>query len=121
MILDEVMLNLRKKEGIKLSSFKNKYKYSFSELFKIDELLIDNLLIKTKTNIFIPEDKMFVSNEIIIRLFDNYLGICQNILLVMEDFYMENKLITIFESNITLIDYCEKNNIDIKKAKKIME
>lgn len=34
---------------------------------------------------------------------------------------MENKLITIFESNITLIDYCEKNNIDIKKAKKIME
>ena len=76
MILDEVMLNLRKKEGINLSSFKNKYNYSFSKLFKIDELLIDNLLIKTKTNIFIPEDKMFVSNEIIIRLFDNYLGIC---------------------------------------------
>ena len=76
LILDEVMLNLRKQDGINLNTFKERYNKELLVLFNVSDLVKEGLLVKTKTNIFIPEDKLFISNEIIVRVFDNYIDIC---------------------------------------------
>ena len=64
------MLNLRKTSGINKKQFKNKYKKDIYDVFDIKVLTNDNLLIDTSENIFIPEDKLFISNYIISRLFN---------------------------------------------------
>lgn len=68
MIKDEVMLGLRKAKGINKISFKNKYGISFENAFKIEEILKSGFLVENKTNVFIPEKYLFVSNEIILKL-----------------------------------------------------
>lgn len=72
-IKDEVMLNLRKTKGINKEEFKDKYKIDIYDAFDIKTLTNDNLLIDISENIFIPEDKLFISNYIIIKLFDNFI------------------------------------------------
>ncbi len=73
MVDDEVMLNLRKINGINKKEFYSKYKKSFYDLFNIDFLFDNNLLIDDGNNIYIPEDKIFISNEIIVNILDNKL------------------------------------------------
>lgn len=70
MIKDEVMLNLRKINGISKKVFKDKYNLKFNEAFNYQSLIKGKLLKETPDNIFIPEDKLFISNEIIIMLLD---------------------------------------------------
>lgn len=70
-IKDEVMLNLRMINGINKDSFKNKYNISFDEVFNYKNLVLNGYLIENNKNIYIPEDKLFVSNEIIIMLLEN--------------------------------------------------
>ena len=74
LIKDEIMLNLRKTSGINLDNFYNKYHKRVEKLFDIDALINQKLLIKNKNNIYIPENMLFVSNEIIIKLLDTYLN-----------------------------------------------
>ena len=67
------MLNLRKTIGINILDFYKKYNIKFEEAFNYSLLLNDNLLVEKDNNIFIPEDKLFVSNYIIIKLLDAYI------------------------------------------------
>ena len=64
----EIILNLRKSEGISLSNFKNKFKIDFLTKYNIDELINNKLLVFDNDNIYIPEDKMYLNSEIIIRV-----------------------------------------------------
>ena len=70
-IKDEVMLGLRKTAGINKKVFKNKYQIEVYDAFDIKLLVKDNLLIDSLKNIYIPEDKLFISNYVILKLFDN--------------------------------------------------
>lgn len=73
MMMDEVMLNLRKIDGINIDYFYEKYKVKFQDAFDYTKMVDEKLLVVKNNNIFIPDDKLFVSNEIIIRLFDCYI------------------------------------------------
>ena len=64
----EIILNLRKKTGISLSMFQKKYHKKFSELYNYKRLLSEGLLQEAENSLFIPEDKWYISNEIITRL-----------------------------------------------------
>ena len=66
----EVILNLRKKEGILLNLFKEKYHKELKEYYDYEELIQEELLIKQEDKLFIPEDKWYISNEIIVRLLE---------------------------------------------------
>lgn len=71
-IKDEVMLNLRMIKGIDKEDFKNKYNIYFDKVFNYKSLISNGYLIEDNKSIYIPEDKLFVSNEIIIMLLDCY-------------------------------------------------
>ena len=62
----EIMLNLRKSNGIDLDELYSKYKV------KLDycELVKFGLLCKEDNRLYIPEEKWYISNEIIIRLLE---------------------------------------------------
>lgn len=62
----EVMLNLRKSDGIDLDKLYSKYRVSidYHELVKLGLLKVD------KNMLYIPEDKWYISNDIIIRLME---------------------------------------------------
>ena len=64
----EVILNLRKKEGINLDKFKKRYKKELHEIYNYKEMLKKNLLILNNNHLSIPEDKWYISNEIIVEL-----------------------------------------------------
>ena len=72
LIKDEVMLNLRMIKGINKKEFKIKYNLSFEDAFNYKKLILDDILEETDEYIFIPYDKLFVSNEIILMLLDTY-------------------------------------------------
>ncbi len=74
LIKDEVMLGLRKIKGISKESFKFKYHKQFERVFDYKELLKLGLLKEFNDMVFIPESKLFVSNEIIIKLLDTYIA-----------------------------------------------
>ena len=62
----EVMLNLRKKDGIDLDKIYDKY----GMYLNYDWLVKLGLLEKCNNRLFIPEDKWYISNEIIVRLLE---------------------------------------------------
>ncbi len=66
----EILLNLRKKDGIDLIHFYKKYQKKLIELYNYEELVRDGFLIKEENKLFIPEDKWYISNEIIVRLLE---------------------------------------------------
>ena len=56
-----MILGLRKKEGINKKYFVKKYR-------TIKELLENGFLEEDSDRIYIPEDKMYLSNEIIVKI-----------------------------------------------------
>ena len=66
----EVMLNLRTKKGISLDWFYKKYDKKFEDCFEYNFLLQEKLLILEEERLFIPEDKWYISNEIIVKLLE---------------------------------------------------
>ena len=66
----EVILNLRKKEGISLNDFYSKYEVNFSDVFDYKYLVDKKLLIFENNHLYIPEDKWYISNEIIVKLLE---------------------------------------------------
>ena len=66
---NEIMLGLRKFDGINLNNFKNKYGVSLKSIFNIDDLVNDGYLIFNDGCIKINKDYMYISNEIIVRMF----------------------------------------------------
>lgn len=67
---NEVMLGLRKIEGISFSDFKKKFGKELEEVFNIDDLVYDNYLIKRNNRLYIYKKYLYVSNDIIERLFN---------------------------------------------------
>lgn len=62
----EIMLNLRKADGIDLNELKKKY----NVVLEFEELVTLGLLVYKDNRLFIPEEKWYISNEIILRLME---------------------------------------------------
>lgn len=71
-IKDEVMLALRKVNGILKEDFINKYNYKIEDVFDVISLINAGYLEDDLKNVYIPSKYLFVSNEIIIKLIDSY-------------------------------------------------
>ena len=67
---NEMILGLRKLEGVNLNTFKEKYHEEIEKVFKIDKLLEEGKLIKKDNYIFINEKYIYLSNEVLI----NFIG-----------------------------------------------
>ncbi|MCI8575033.1 MAG: radical SAM family heme chaperone HemW [Bacilli bacterium] len=68
-VLDnEIMLGLRKLEGINLAEFEKKYGVSLEETYPVTPLLKKKELMKKKGYIYINPDKLYVMNEILMKL-----------------------------------------------------
>ena len=67
----EILLNLRLISGIDLEEFKNKYNFELESLYDYNSLIKDGLLVLSDNHLFIPEDKLYISNEIIVKLLDS--------------------------------------------------
>lgn len=63
----EMILGLRKLEGININDFKKKYHKDIEEVFDIENLIKNNLLIKNDNFLKINADKIYLSNEILIN------------------------------------------------------
>ncbi len=64
----EILLNLRKKEGISLLKFQDKYYEKLKKLYDYSNLILVGSLKEEEDFLFIPEDKWYISNEIIVQL-----------------------------------------------------
>lgn len=62
---NEVILGLRKLEGINIVDFFNKYKINIQDEFNITPLLKNGLLKIKDNNIYIPEEKIYIMNTIL--------------------------------------------------------
>ena len=65
---NEVMLGLRKIDGISLSNFKKKFNKDLMSVFDIDDLIRNNYLIRDGDMIYINKKYLYVSNEIIEKI-----------------------------------------------------
>lgn len=65
----EIMLGLRKIDGINMNDFFNKYQIKIEEAFPVIKNLVKNKdLIRKKEYIFINPDKIYVMNEILLKI-----------------------------------------------------
>ena len=64
----QIILNLRLKTGINKKVFKEKYNIELKDYINYKDLVDNKLLVETKDNIYIPEDKLYISNSIIEKL-----------------------------------------------------
>ncbi|MBP5678921.1 MAG: radical SAM family heme chaperone HemW [Bacilli bacterium] len=64
----EILLNLRLLEGISLSDFEEKYQMPLKDLYNYQQLVEQGLLIEEENHLRVPEEKIYVSNEIIVKL-----------------------------------------------------
>ncbi len=62
---NEVILGLRKLKGISISKFKEKYDKDIKEVFNIEKAIKLSYLEQKGDYLFIPEDKIYIMNEII--------------------------------------------------------
>ena len=63
----EMILGLRLLEGVSKDDFYKKYQIKIKDYFDIESLLENNLLNENSTNYFISEDKLYISNEILLN------------------------------------------------------
>lgn len=66
----QVILNLRKSDGINLELFKNRFGINLIEVYDYKELLKNGLLVLKNEHLFIPEDKWYISNGIIVDVLE---------------------------------------------------
>ena len=62
---NDIILGLRKLEGINIVNFFNKYKTNIQDEFNITPLLKNGLLKIKDNNIYIPEEKIYIMNSIL--------------------------------------------------------
>lgn len=67
-IENEIMLGLRKLEGINLKKFKNKYGVSLDEIYDIDNLISKEYLINENGYLKINDKYIYLSNSILLML-----------------------------------------------------
>lgn len=73
-IENEMILGLRKIDGISMKKFYNRYNKNINEVFNIGDLIKEKKLIIDNDNIKINSDYLYLSNEILI----NFIGGCKN-------------------------------------------
>ncbi len=66
----EVILNLRKSRGIDLDRFKEKYNRELNTVYNYNDLLLLGLLKIDNNNLYIPIDKWYISNSIIVEVLE---------------------------------------------------
>jgi len=64
----ELILSLRKKTGINLKLFQEKYRIKLDKVYNYHDLVKKSLLCECDNYLFIPEDKWYISNEIIVKI-----------------------------------------------------
>ena len=62
---NEVILGLRKLKGISVSDFERKYQRSIFEAFNLEKAILKSYLVQKGDYLYIPEDKIYIMNEII--------------------------------------------------------
>lgn len=67
---NEIMLGLRKLSGVNLNFFKKKYNKDLKEVFNIEHLIRDGYLEVEDNYLKINKKYIYVSNEILVKLFD---------------------------------------------------
>ncbi|HHT38688.1 MAG TPA: radical SAM family heme chaperone HemW [Mollicutes bacterium] len=67
---NEMILGLRLTSGVNKKGFYKKYNKQVEDVFDIKELLSKKLLIDKNDHYFIPEDKLFISNSILIEFLE---------------------------------------------------
>jgi oxygen-independent coproporphyrinogen-3 oxidase len=67
---NEIMLGLRKLDGIDLDRFKEKFNVSLEDIYNIDNLISEGYLVKEDNYIKIDKKYMYISNEIIVRILE---------------------------------------------------
>ena len=65
-----MILGLRKIEGVNKNNFKNKYNKNIEDVFNINNLLKNKLLIDNGINIYINPKYLYIQNSILI----NFIG-----------------------------------------------
>ena len=68
---NEMILGLRKIEGVNKNIFFKKYNKEIKDVFNIDKLIDDKLLIENDEYIYIPKDKLYLSNSILVNFIRN--------------------------------------------------
>ena len=68
MMDNELMLGLRLTDGIDIKEFEEKYQKSIFDEYDIKTLIKNNDLVKKKNHIYIHPDKLYIMNEILIKL-----------------------------------------------------
>ena len=66
----EIMLGLRLSDGIDKKKFRNRFGKRIDECYNYNELIDNGFIIDDGDNLFIPEDKFYVSNEIIVKFIE---------------------------------------------------
>ncbi|MDD4298846.1 MAG: radical SAM family heme chaperone HemW [Bacilli bacterium] len=64
---NEMILGLRLIKGVNKEDFYKKYNKRIDEVFPINQLIKDNLLIDDNDYLYIPQDKLFISNYILLQ------------------------------------------------------
>ena len=67
-IENEIMLGLRKIDGIDLDNFKNKYNKCLEEIYDINDLVEEGYLVKENNKLKINKEYIYISNEILLRI-----------------------------------------------------
>ena len=67
---NEIMLGLRKLDGIDLDRFKEKFNVSLEDIYNIENLVRNGYLIRDNNCIKIDKKYMYISNEIIVRILE---------------------------------------------------
>ena len=67
MMEEELICGLRKMKGINEKTFKEKFSIDIRDVFNIDDLINKGLLIEEDNYIYIPKDKLYVSNNILLN------------------------------------------------------
>ena len=66
----EIILNLRKSEGIDLERFKSKYNKELIDVYNYKDLINLGVLVLDNNHLYIPEDKWYISNSIIVDVLE---------------------------------------------------
>ena len=64
---NDMILGLRKIKGVSISKFYNKYKKDIREVFDIDDLINNKILIIDNDNMYIDSKYIYLSNQVLIR------------------------------------------------------
>lgn len=68
-MIEEVLMGFRKTCGIKISDFKMKYNQSIFEAFpKIHELIEEGLINQKNDSLYVPQNKLFLLNAILVAI-----------------------------------------------------